>query len=425
MSIFLLIVLSIPTISLLWWWWTDRRIRRIAPAPRPRWATLARCLLAALVLVNLVAYAWIFISRLAQLEVETPVAMLTSAYIWHMVSLPIMLLLSLLLTMKDIAAWITMRLAKPNPAAHTHTPTAMGERAQQTLTRRQTLAAGALAFAPIGVHTTALTRGVTQLDHFRVRRLDVALPTLPAALDGLTIAHVTDTHVGRFTKGATLDAIVHRVNDLKPDIIALTGDLIDFALKDLPNAVAMVKQFAARHAVVLCEGNHDLFESRRGFEDGCKNAGLNLLINESLTVSHHGAPIELLGARWGPTEIDNVRTARARGPMYDQHTQFLASRRNPAAFPILLAHHPHAFETAAAQGIPLTLAGHTHGGQFRLAERYGLGEVIFKYVSGLYTLPTPDGSPAACVVSNGTGNWFPLRINTPAEVIHITLRRTM
>ena len=76
------------------------------------------------------------------------------------------------------------------------------------------------------------------------------------------------------------------------------------------------------------------------------------------------------------------------------------------------------FDIAADANIPLTLAGHTHGGQLMLSERFGAGPMMFKYWSGLYRR-----NNSALVVSNGVGNWFPLRNNAPAEIVHITLRR--
>ncbi|MEL7239886.1 MAG: metallophosphoesterase, partial [Planctomycetota bacterium] len=88
------------------------------------------------------------------------------------------------------------------------------------------------------------------------------------------------------------------------------------------------------------------------------------------------------------------------------------------AFPILLAHHPHAFDSAKQAGIPLTLAGHTHGGQLMLPGDLGFGPIMYKYWSGTYRDPATD---AAVVVSNGSGNWFPLRTYAPAEVILLTL----
>jgi predicted MPP superfamily phosphohydrolase len=96
--------------------------------------------------------------------------------------------------------------------------------------------------------------------------------------------------------------------------------------------------------------------------------------------------------------------------------QALIGKGSTDAFRILLAHHPHAFDPAAAAGIPLTLSGHTHGGQLMLTTNWGCGRV-YKYWSGLY-----EQSGAKLVVSNGVGNWFPLRINAPAEIVHLTLR---
>jgi predicted MPP superfamily phosphohydrolase len=86
------------------------------------------------------------------------------------------------------------------------------------------------------------------------------------------------------------------------------------------------------------------------------------------------------------------------------------------AFPIVLAHHPHAFDHA--EGFPLMLAGHTHGGQIMLNETTGFGPWLFRYWSGLYRR---EGR--TLFVSNGTGNWFPIRVNAPAELVQLTLRQ--
>ena len=96
----------------------------------------------------------------------------------------------------------------------------------------------------------------------------------------------------------------------------------------------------------------------------------------------------------------------------------LLAARNASAFPILLAHHPHAFDAAADAQLPLTLSGHTHGGQLMLNEQLGFGPAMFRYWSGLY-----ERGASKLIVSNGVGNWFPLRLNAPAEVVHLTLRR--
>jgi hypothetical protein len=94
----------------------------------------------------------------------------------------------------------------------------------------------------------------------------------------------------------------------------------------------------------------------------------------------------------------------------------LSRVRRRDEFPILMAHHPHAFDAAIAEGLPLTLSGHTHGGQIMLTDDIGAGPVLFRYWSGLYR---KDG--CSLVVSNGVGNWFPLRTHAPAEIMHVTL----
>jgi predicted MPP superfamily phosphohydrolase len=93
----------------------------------------------------------------------------------------------------------------------------------------------------------------------------------------------------------------------------------------------------------------------------------------------------------------------------------LLAQRDGGAVPIVLAHHPHAVDYAI--DVPLTLAGHTHGGQLMLTENMGFGPAMFRYWSGLYRR-----DDRALVVSNGVGNWFPLRTRAPAEIIHLTLR---
>jgi predicted MPP superfamily phosphohydrolase len=251
-------------------------------------------------------------------------------------------------------------------------------------------------------------RALIQREAFRVRRLEVALPTLPPALDGMTLVNVSDVHVGRFTHGPVLGRIADAANDLGGDLIVLTGDLIDSRIADLPAGLELVKRLDAPAGVWMCEGNHDLFDGRAAFEDRVRAAGVPLLLNEVATTTVRGHPVQLLGVRWesGPNANAAV-TVRA-----------VAALRDRATFPILLAHHPHAFDAAVAAGLPLTLSGHTHGGQLMLTEGLGAGPVMFRYWSGLYRR---DNS--ALVVSNGVGNWFPLRTNAPAEIVHLTLRR--
>jgi predicted MPP superfamily phosphohydrolase len=222
----------------------------------------------------------------------------------------------------------------------------------------------------------------------------------------MRIAHVTDTHVGKFTRGRVLDEIAEATNRLQADLVLLTGDLIDNSIKDLPAALAMVQSMDPRSGLFMIEGNHDLIDDPAEFIRGVRASGVNFLRNESAIAQVRGQNVQLLGIAWDRDEAlmtDAVAT--------------VASLRRPGAFPILLAHHPHAFDAATRHGIPLTLAGHTHGGQLMLTPTLGAGPAMFKYWSGLY-----QNAGSALVVSNGAGNWFPLRTAAPAEIVHITLR---
>jgi hypothetical protein len=456
MSIFLLVIFSAPLLNVLWWFWADRRVRRATGAPRSRGRSAGRIAIAAFAGSGLLLYAWLMAGR--RLDVpRMPMPLLVYTYVWHLVVIPLTAFAigsgTLLAGIGRLALWIARR-SRPNSAPAYATiadaltvrggdsATHAAFRAGPRPTRRQVLALAAVGAPPLLTGLGSL-RAWQKRDEFRVRHIEVPLATLPPALDGLTIAHVSDTHVGRFTHGRALRAVAEQTNAMNADLVLFTGDLIDFTLGDLPEALDMLRRLDPRSGLFLCEGNHDLFESREGFERGVRDAGFRLLLNESATIALRGVPVQILGQRWGGSRsrpgpaADNrpgdsdTSTAAGAGPSgasvagsrflahVDENFATTMRLRDRSAFQILLAHHPHAFDDAAAAGIPLTLAGHTHGGQLMLTRQIGVGALMFKYCSGLYRQ-----GDAALVVSNGVGNWFPLRVNAPAEIIHLTLRRT-
>ena len=252
---------------------------------------------------------------------------------------------------------------------------------------------------------------VWQLNRFRVRRMTLQIPNLPPPLKGLTIAHLSDLHIGKLTRGKVLDDMVTVTNQLKPDLILLTGDLINFALEDLPKGIEILRKMKARYGLHSCEGNHDLIQDAPEFEAAARASGLSFLFDEGVTISVEGQPVQIIGLRWGEG-MEPASETEGRGKALD----WLLAQGEPGAFTILLAHHPQVFDVAAAARIPLTLAGHTHGGQLMLTPGIGFGPWLYRYWSGLYR----QGS-SQLVVSNGAGNWFPLRIGAPAEIIFLTL----
>lgn len=288
--------------------------------------------------------------------------------------------------------------------------TARAFAATQPLTRRQMLQIGA-ATAPLIVNIGAMAKAAMELDDLRMRRIDIPIAGLPDALDGFVIAHVSDIHVGHFTQGKILERIVEVTNAINADLAVMTGDLIDFQLRDLPPGLEVLKSIRAKNGLYVIEGNHDLFESRSHFEESVRKAGLNFLLNESVVVPLNGIKTALMGLRWG---LQSVHA----GGAYRENLAAVMAKRPAADFSILLSHHPDVFDDAAAHGIPLTLAGHTHGGQMMLTQGFGAGSLMFKHWSGLY-----QKGNSSLVVSNGVGNWMPLRVNAPAEIITITLRK--
>ena len=390
--------------NFLWWWRADRVLRRL-PGGLP-W----RVALGVFMMAQAVGLGLVLLDRRFDLGLDRVLVgpWLTGIYLWHCLLLFPMLLLWIPYALaRGLVAGVRRLLRKREepPAA----------RGPHPLTRRdfaRLLGTALPALTTVGAAAIALW----QIERFRIRRLTVAFPTLPAELDGLTIAHVTDFHVGAFTRHDVLDRIVAATNDLGADLILFTGDLINFALSDLDTGLAALVRLRAAHGVFLCEGNHDLFADAAAFRQRTKAAGLNLLVNETASVTIHGRAVQILGLRWGAAghhahDPASRGDAAIAGSMRD-----LLPQLQPGAFPILLAHHPHAFDFA--ENIPLTLAGHTHGGQLMATPRLGFGPLLYRYWSGLYRL-----GQRVLIVSNGTGNWFPLRTRAPAEIIHLTLRR--
>ena len=168
----------------------------------------------------------------------------------------------------------------------------------------------------------------------------------------------------------------------------------------------MVKRLEAKYGVFLCEGNHDLFEDAGAFRERTAAAGLRLLVNDTALVPIRGVMVQVLGLRWGSGDTDPRAMSNRGDPAIAGSMKELLLQKRPGAFSILLAHHPHAFDYA--EGIPLTLSGHTHGGQMMLTKGIGFGPAMFRYWSGLY-----QEAERVLVVSNGVGNWFPLRCRRP------------
>lgn len=276
----------------------------------------------------------------------------------------------------------------------------------------------------------------------------VKIDQLPDHLNGIKIAHLSDTHIGRWTSEEHLKQALQHVQAIQPDLVCFTGDLINTRLKQLQRGIRFLEQVTEaadceKSDLHIIEGNHDLFIGRQRFTQTLAEAGFSLLQNQSKTQIIRGNPIEIIGLAWpGSTPFVTQPIAQAFQELQElqQLQELKKSQRDEAPpFRLLLTHHPNAFKYAAQHNIHLTLAGHTHGGQWmrstypnhptdtqprklklRLKQRWpGPAQLIYPYCRGHYTR-----EQSQLIVSGGIGNWFPLRLNAPAEVIEITLNRS-
>ena len=325
-------------------------------------------------------------------------------YIWHFLFLPA-LAIGLLVELAVELFWRLARRVKMwsrsvsavKPAEETSVPA-------RGFSRRHFLTTAALVTAPVA---TAGLAGVSlsQIGKFRLRTFDVALQGLPAALENYSITVIADIHVGVFSTAKMLEDIVEASNRLGSDLVLLPGDLINIWHGDLPAALDMVVQLRSRDGVYLIEGNHDAVQGHGEFDWMVRQRGVNILVDEMAVIQTRGTSFQLLGTRWLPDDVSR-----------DASVTYTAGLRDPQVFSIMMAHHPNSWDAAAACGIPLVIAGHTHGGQIMLTRNIGGGPLRFRYWTGRYDRP---GS--TLIVSNGVGNWFPLRVGAPAEILRINL----
>jgi predicted MPP superfamily phosphohydrolase len=266
------------------------------------------------------------------------------------------------------------------------------------------LAAGASMLA-VGAGAFAV-RGA--LGAVRVRPVRVRLAKLPPSRDGLRIVQLTDVHVGPTIGRAFIEEIVRQTNELAPDIVAITGDLVDGSVSELGDAIAPIANLRARHGVYFVTGNHEYFSGAPAWMNELARLGIRVLRNERVTIGQGADAFDLAG-------IDD-RSAEHHGGLSPEAAvaQALEGRDRSREL-VLLAHQPKSLLDAAAYGVGLQLSGHTHGGQ---VWPFGyLVRLTQPFLSGLHRR-----ADSQIYVSRGTGYWGPpMRLGEPAEITHITL----
>jgi hypothetical protein len=264
-----------------------------------------------------------------------------------------------------------------------------------------------------------LTRGRSTQRHLEkdvlLRELPINSPRWPAAFDGLRIAHVSDFHLGPLLPLDRALAVVERIAEQKPDLLAITGDLVDLHNHDAGPVLAALAAVDAPMGAMMVMGNHDHLHNPRELAEMARAAGLTVLDNEQAAVRRGSDRLLVAGIDWAKSA---ARCARHLAIACGADDGESAPTGEPPAH-LLLAHNPRAFPPAAHRGIPLTLAGHTHGGQVALKSRPERNLALaHRRSAGLY-----DSHGHRLFVTTGVGAWFPLRVNCPAEIAVLTACR--
>ncbi len=244
----------------------------------------------------------------------------------------------------------------------------------------------------------------------RPRVVDVAVPLLdlPPALEGFTIAQISDVHIGPTIKRDFLRRIVEIVNSLDVDLVAVTGDLVDGSVEQLAVHVEPLSHVRARHGAYFVTGNHEYYSGAPAWIAELRRLGLHVLLNEHVVLSHGGAQLVIAGVtdysahQFDPAQRSDPEAALAGAP----------SGLRPR---VLLAHQPRTAAAAADAGFDLQLSGHTHGGQFWPWNLFVRLQQPF--TAGLHRL-----GKLWVYTSRGSGYWGPpKRLGVPSEIARVRL----
>ena len=250
-----------------------------------------------------------------------------------------------------------------------------------------------------------------------VNTVTVTAGRIPAAFSGFRIAQVSDLHNAEF--GENNARLIGLLSESRPDIIVITGDLVDSGHTDIDIAVSFAEEADRIAPVYYVTGNHEARLSQYDrLRNGLEAAGVSMLEDRAVELERDGEKITLVGL----SDPDFT----VRGDVFGEVPAMVSTKLESLAdtessYAILLSHRPELFESYVGSDIDLVLSGHAHGGQFRLPFIGGLvapNQGLFpKYDAGLYT----DGS-TQMVVSRGIGNSIiPVRFNNRPEIVIVEL----
>lgn len=398
-----MVVAALLVFNILWWSIADRRLARyVSNTTFARTLRIATFVFSVTMTFPLLYMIWR--GHIPQLLLS-PLWYAAAITLWN-IGLAVLLPPVALLRLLGLGSW---RIAQWVRGASTQ-PQSVNE-------SRRALLRTSVVTLPVLALTGATLGSVGRQNQFLVRRKRLDAPWLPDRLKGLTITQISDLHVGRLYRPEMLPRLIDAVNELNSDVLLVTGDLVDNSNDMLPPTLDALGHMSSRHGMYISIGNHDMIDDRAEFIRQTRGR-FPLLINERAALQIGGEKLCIAGLDYANS--DDIHPGRPSHPRYV--AQMLADYEVESEGPVIvMAHHPHAWDWLQPRGVPLTLSGHTHGGQFMFTPAgsgvdLGLGQILFRYIRGYY-----QNGPSLLYVNSGVGNWFPMRINAPAEIIQFQL----
>lgn len=245
-----------------------------------------------------------------------------------------------------------------------------------------------------------------------IHSVEIKLPTLPDSFKGLVLAQISDVHIGPLLHRSFLDQVVDRVMSLNPDLILITGDLVDGTVSQLQDQMGALKRLKAKEGIYFCTGNHEYYSGVEEWVAYLQSIGVQVLQNSNVIFK-----------RTGPSGVEEklmlagVPDFRASpGTAHEYNPKKAAETQEPIGCKILISHNPHGIESAAEAGFHFQLSGHTHAGQFMPFTFFM--KLFLKHTEGHYQI----NETTQLYVNRGTGYWGPPnRLGKRAEITKITL----